>query len=270
MVFEYQENQIYYEEIGEGTPILLIHGLGAEMGLMKACMEPVFHNVSGYRRIYLDLPGMGKSNAVCSWASSDGVLEVLTAFVREVIKTDFLVAGQSYGGYLARGILRNFPEKVLGMALICPVAIAWHKDRKLPVTDFKVIDKDVLKELDPKMQADLCRSFVRLNKETYRLVQEIMDSFGKENTQFVEELVKQYAYSFDVDAEIKKMDYQKPVLFLTGKQDTVTGYADVWEIAKDYARATFTVIDIAGHALQIDQKELFEVMIREWLERAAE
>ena len=66
----------YYEEYGEGKPILIIHGLTCSMELMKGCIEPIFKEVNGYKRIYIDLLGMGKSNK-CSleYASSDKILE---------------------------------------------------------------------------------------------------------------------------------------------------------------------------------------------------
>jgi len=68
----------YYEEFGEGKPILIIHGLTCSMELMKGCIEPIFKEVNGYKRIYIDLLGMGKSNK-CSleYASSDKILEML-------------------------------------------------------------------------------------------------------------------------------------------------------------------------------------------------
>lgn len=267
MIFEYQSLRINYEIIGDGKPFLLLHGLGADLRLMKSCIEPVFTTLTGYQRIYVDLPGMGESTSDSQFASSDRVLEVLTAFVRDKIKDDFLMAGQSYGGYLARGILNNFPEKVSGMALICPVAIAWHKERNLPVTDFRVEDKEYLATLSPEKQAELRQALVFINEKNYALCQEFEDSFEKANLRFIEELRQKYAFSFDVDAQIKEKNYQKPVLMLTGKQDTITGYQDVWNLIESYPRATFAVLDIAGHALQIDQKDLFEVLLKDWLRR---
>jgi pimeloyl-ACP methyl ester carboxylesterase len=32
---------IYYEDIGEGIPVLMIHGFTPDHRLMKGCMEPV-------------------------------------------------------------------------------------------------------------------------------------------------------------------------------------------------------------------------------------
>ena len=55
---------VYYEEHGQGKPILCLHGFTEDSGSMKGCLEPFFKDVSGYRRIYLDMPGMGKTPAV--------------------------------------------------------------------------------------------------------------------------------------------------------------------------------------------------------------
>ena len=47
----------------------------------------------------------------------------------------------------------------------------------------------------------------------------------------------------------------------------MTGYEDQYALLPHYPRATYAVLDIAGHNLQIEQPELIGVLIREWLER---
>lgn len=42
MNYHYQDIDLYYECIGEGKPIVLLHGLGCDHRLMKGCMEPIF------------------------------------------------------------------------------------------------------------------------------------------------------------------------------------------------------------------------------------
>ena len=63
MFFTYQGNKLYYKVIGQGKPVLAIHGLGCSSELMEGCLEPIFEKHAGYKRIYLDLPGMGRSDA---------------------------------------------------------------------------------------------------------------------------------------------------------------------------------------------------------------
>src|SRR5690606_32711693 len=48
---------LHFVEYGEGTPVLALHGWGPDHRLMTGCLEPVFANRPGFRRIYPDLPG---------------------------------------------------------------------------------------------------------------------------------------------------------------------------------------------------------------------
>jgi pimeloyl-ACP methyl ester carboxylesterase len=73
------------------------------------------------------------------------------------------------------------------------------------------------------------------------------------------------SFSFNVDALEKP--YMKPTLMLTGRQDSIVGYRDLWKIIEMYPRASFVLLDRAGHNLQIEQDILFSEMVKEWLNR---
>ena len=91
------------------------------------CMDPVFDESSGYRRIYPDLPGMGRTPAPETIRSADDVLEVLLGFIDGVIGDQpLLVAGHSAGGYYAQAIAGRRPEQVVGLALLCPLLAGIH------------------------------------------------------------------------------------------------------------------------------------------------
>ena len=269
MIFEYKGAAFYYEMIGEGTPILMLHGLGADSALMKGCMEPVLEK-SQYQRIYFDLPGMGKSDADFTHCSADGILEVLTAFIKAIIPGNFLAAGQSYGGYLARGVLSAFPERTAGLFLLCPVVIPVREKRSLPRPDSqrKKIDPAFFQTLTQDEQDNL-QNLIRINQASYRRFQaEMLSSQPKANEKFILQLLQNYSFSFNLEERIGL--YQKPVSFVTGRQDITTGYQDVWALLDNYPRAGFFAIDMAGHGLQIDQPDLFSALVREWLERVEE
>jgi len=74
-------------------------------------MEPVFKEKTAYKRIYFDLPGMGKTRAADWIANSDVMLDIVLEFIDHIIPGEnFLLAGESYGGYLSRGILKKIPN----------------------------------------------------------------------------------------------------------------------------------------------------------------
>ncbi len=84
---------------------------------------------------------------------------------------------------------------------------------------------------------------------------------------FINTLENNYEFSFNVDEIIRGITYQKPVLFICGKQDKCVGYQDAWRLAESYSRATFSVLDMAGHNLQIEQPHLFNELVIDWLLR---
>src|SRR3954452_10382207 len=103
---------LHHVAYGSGRPVLALHGFTPDHRLMTGCLEPVLARRPGFRRIYPDLPGMGASPAPAGLDSTDGVLEAVEAFVDEVIGDEpVLLAGESYGGYLARGLTRARPDQ---------------------------------------------------------------------------------------------------------------------------------------------------------------
>lgn len=83
---------VYYEIYGEGTPVVMIHGWSPDHRLMKGCMEPVFQSsVASWKRIYFDLPGMGKTKAEPWINNSDQMLDIVLGFIDTVIPNEHFV-----------------------------------------------------------------------------------------------------------------------------------------------------------------------------------
>ena len=64
--------------------------------------------------------------------------------------------------------------------------------------------------------------------------------------------------------------FSKPTLILTGRQDNSVGYRDVWDLIENFPRATYAVLDRAGHFLSVEQNTLMKALINEWLDRVDE
>lgn len=64
--------------------------------------------------------------------------------------------------------------------------------------------------------------------------------------------------------------YANPTLILAGRQDATVGYAGLWRLLEHYPRATFAVLDRAGHGLLHEQVGLAGALLAEWLDRVGE
>ena len=68
------ETAVHYVEHGAGRPVLVLHGAGVDHREVEACFEPAFVGVAGFRRVYPDLPGMGRTGVSEQLRSSSSVI----------------------------------------------------------------------------------------------------------------------------------------------------------------------------------------------------
>lgn len=259
---------VHYETAGTGRPVLMIHGYTVDHRLMSGCMEPVFKSRDGYRRIYVDLPGMGQTRGEKWITNSDRMLDVLLQFIERTIPDqNFLLAGESYGGYMARGLVHRMADRVDGLLLLCPAIIMDLARRDIPPHVVLERDDELMSQLAPSDAGEFSSVHVVQNAEIWRRFRdEILCGLKAANYDFLTGLRERgYGFSFDVDTPDHRFD--KPTLMLLGRQDSSVGYKDAWSILENYPRATFAVLDKAGHNLQIEQPELFESLVGEWLGR---
>jgi hypothetical protein len=86
---------------------------------------------------------------------------------------------------------------------------------------------------------------------------------AKQDNAFQDRLKR--SFSFPVD-ELPQ-PFGEPALFLLGRQDHVVGYGDTWKILENFPRATYAVLDQAGHVLGVEQVRWERALISEWLDR---
>jgi len=73
-------------------------------------------------------------------------------------------------------------------------------------------------------------------------------------------------FSFYQDDEIPS--FSKPTLIVVGRQDSVVGYQDAWQLIEGFPRATFAVLDYAGHALGVGERNtVFRALVNDWIDR---
>ena len=75
----------------------------------------------------------------------------------------------------------------------------------------------------------------------------ILPGIAVADNRFVSRLENNYEFSFDITRLPKP--FMKPALLLLGRQDNICGYRDAWRTLENYPRATFVVLDRAGHCL---------------------
>jgi pimeloyl-ACP methyl ester carboxylesterase len=264
---------VHYELFGEGRPIIMLHGTGVDHTYMVSDMEPLFKKRDGWKRIYPDLPGHGKTPGKDWITNQDKMLDVILDFIDNVIPGErFVLTGSSKGAYLARGVVHHRFESIDGLLLTVPVIIADGEKRDVPSHVTLVTDPVLVSELEPEevegyfqlavVQSRKVLDYVRNNLST---AGELFDEgfLGK-----IVDLPENNNFSFAVDMLPKP--FPAPTLIITGRQDSVAGYRDAWKILENYPRGTFAVLDRTGHLLEAEQEDLYHALAGEWLDRVEE
>ncbi len=233
-------------------------------------MEPIFRQRDGWKRIYLDLPGHGRTPGKEGMANQDMMLEVVLDFIDKLIPGQrFVVAGTSAGAYLARGVVYRRSASIDGLLLTVPLIVADDAKRHVPSPVTLVADSALMSELEPD-EVEIIQQAVVQSRKVVDYMRANFSSNSETGTDFQSKLreTENYAFSFDVDALPKPCP--APTLIVTGRQDSAVGYRDAWEILDNYPRGTFVVLDRSGHFLPFEQEDLFVAVVREWLDRVEE
>ncbi|MEU4198055.1 alpha/beta hydrolase [Kribbella sp. NPDC026611] len=235
---------MHYESFGTGRPVVFLPGWGGANGEGRDVHEPVFSDRPGWRRIYVDPPGTGRSPVNPSITDQDGMLAAIAGLIDELVGAEpFALAGTSAGALHARGIVKRDRARVLGLLLRVPGIVVDRSERTLPSGDYFV-------------ESPAWREKQRLY---YDPAEEQAD------LEFLGRIQADVAtYSLREDPATR---FERPTLIVTGREDTMTGYADAWSILDDYPRATYVALDGEDHDLPVGSLTVYRALVSDWLDR---
>lgn len=245
---------VHYVEHGSGRPVLVLHGAGVDHRETEACFEPALDGVAGLRRIYPDLPGMGRTTAPGTLRSADDVLDTLLAFADEVTGgTAYLLVGHSAGAYYAQAMAARGRAQVAGLALVCPLL---PELRDVPehrvVAGSGEIGDDVFRNYFVIQTPEMLERHEQYVAPSAALVDQVaLERIGERW-----ELTPGHAPA-----------YAGPTAVVAGRLDSTVGYAAAIDLVDHYPHASLAVVDDAGHALPHERPELLRALLADWLER---
>ncbi|MEU5781669.1 alpha/beta fold hydrolase [Micromonospora lupini] len=217
------------------------------------------------RETYLDLPGHGDTPATCP-PTSQALLDTVCAWLDHHVDAPVLLAGASYGAYLAAGIARQRPDLVRGLLLVCPGITIAPASRTLPEHRPPPGPAGWLDDAPTDLRTHLDTALGHRTPTVVATVLAALRSGGPGDDTFQQTLRTSPGYA--LPDETTDTPYDGPVSVLTGRQDHIVGYADQFHAMRRYPRGTYTVLDEAGHYLPYEQPALLRTHTQDWLRRA--
>lgn len=233
--------QLYYEEYGQGTPLLAIHG-----GLSSIKdLAPVIAELSkNYRVIAVDCPGQGRSEQADS-LSYQLLADYFSKMIDQMELDSVYVFGHSDGGNAALLLTADRPDKVKKTAAF---AAASHTSSYYP---------EAVAGLDQLKPEDIEKDF------KWWLEPHLQKTPQKEQWQkFIKDFRGMCATPLIVPEE-KLGKIQSSVLIIQGDKDIVMPKHAV-ELHQAIANSQLCFVPAASHFILYERPELFNVIITEF------
>jgi len=217
MQINIQNTTIHYIQYGQGKDILLLHGWGQNIEMMK----PLGDNFSDHFRVtILDFPGFGASEEPKEAWNIDKYSAVLEEFAKKVDIKKPIVIGHSFGGRVAiRYCARNPIEKLILFGSPC---IRIQEELSIPVKILKQLKKlPGLNELGEYMKQ-------YIGSRDYKAASPIM---RQTLVEVVNEDLSKYA-----------REIEEPTLLIWGENDEEAPVSEARELEKIMINAALIVI----------------------------
>jgi len=255
-----------HESRGEGRTIVFLHGLTLDRSLLLDACEPIFAERAGWRRIYLDLPGHGRSPGEPAAASADGLLASVHELLVDIAGPRPLLVGHAYGGYLAQGLVAAGPE-VGGLFLVCPVVEPDLTRRRVPPQRVATPGDGLVFADDDERQVFHGEATVHSAGVLDAFRRLVVPAHAATDRDFLAAVRGRYVISTPLGAAARA--FTGPVAIVCGRDDYWSGFVDAAGVAALYPRSSLTVVPDCGQLLPIEAGDRLRDAFLDWLGRLA-
>ncbi len=248
----------FHEDVGEGTPVLLLHGFPFDS---RSFAPQLAHPPEGVRLIVPDHRGFGRSSLPPGPATMEAMAEDALGLLDQLGLPSVVVGGVSMGGYVAIALTRLDPGRVRGLLLIDTQSLpddAEGRERRERVA--REVEAHGVGELVEGMLPKLLcpdapvRAQVEAMMRGQRPAAVAAASRGMATRTDGKDILSRFG---------------GPCAVVVGAHDTITPLEKAQQLQSLVSGATLHVIDGAAHLPNLEQPEAFDVVLRELVARTA-
>ncbi len=277
------DGPVHYVDFGgEGSPLLMVHGLGGN-ALNWMSVGPEL--AKRHHALAIDLAGFGQTPLFKRSAAVGANADLVRHFIDQVFDEPVTLLGNSMGGHISILIAADHPEKVDRLVLVDPAVPGVHVRRpqpamlsvmaalSVPGLAENLLDRrartlgpeGLVKETlalvcaDPsRVSEDVVEAHVRLTAEranlgpqNYRALLQATRSIG----------LRMADPRFWLRAKLAKA----PTLVIHGELDHVIPLAAARELVHRLPAWTLEVLEGVGHVPMMETPELFLRVLNQWM-----
>jgi len=258
-----------YVDIGEGPPLVFVHGLGASW---QSWLENIPEFAHDHRVVAMDLPGFGYSQK----PAGDISIEYYASWTFRLLDAlgidSAAVVGNSMGGFSAAEMAIRSPERVKSLTVVS-AAVFWQSYRRAqPLVGLaRLSDAYVARALTRTTDAVATRPRLRswaLATAGFRyprliapeLAHELVRS-AKRTDGFLPAL--EALADYPLEEELPKI--ASPTLIVWGAHDTLVPVKDAARMRELIPGSRSEVFERTGHVAMLERPERFNKLLRGFL-----
>ena len=250
----------HVEIIGQGKPLVLIHGWGMHGGVWQPFVKRL---AKQYMLYIVDLPGMGHSRPVDPYH-----LHSLAEEVAEVIPGVSDILGWSLGGLVAQNIAMTHPDRIRRLILVgsSPCFVErpdWESGIRTDFfTDFAHnIDIDYKKTIIKFLTLQCMKT-----KGARDTIKQLRQSFDLKPAPTAYALKQSLNILLESDLRKESQKIRTPTLLIHGDRDTLAPVQAAHWMMQHLPKGFLRVISGAAHAPFLSHSELFAEALEQFLE----
>lgn len=244
-----KEGEYSYIEVGEGTPIIVLHGLMG--GLSNFDGVTNFFSKKGYKVIVPELPiytmALLKTNV-------KNFAQYLYQFIDFKGLDNVILLGNSLGGHIGLYHTKLFPKKVKGLVITGSSGLY---ESAMGSGYTKRSDYEVIKKKSQEV-------FYDPEVATKEIVDEVYETVNDRNKLIKTLAIAKSAIRHNMAKDLPNME--TPTCIIWGKNDTVTPPNVAEEFHELLPNSDLFWIDKCGHAAMMEHPDTFNEILYKWLQ----
>jgi len=250
---------ISYEEAGKGFPLIFIHGFPFSKDTWQPQVEFLKKH---YRVIAYDIRGFGNSTMGNEIISMDLFATDLVRFMDALQINKAIVCGLSMGGYILMNAVSRFPERFEAIILSDTQCIADSEETKEKrYKTIAQIEAQGLEEFAEGYVKNIFSADSIINRK--EIVEQVKQLILTTSPKTITATLKALAERRESCNLLKQVTV--PALILCGKDDTVTPLSQSELMFNTIKDSKLKTIENASHMSNLEQAEIFNEHIHNFL-----
>ena len=256
MRYTRQGVSIEYDDIGNGVPLLLIHGFPLDRTLWRTQIAGLSQL---YRVIAPDLRGFGQSSETDGEAvTMDQYATDLKSLLDSVNVTQAVVGGISMGGYIALAFYAQYADRVKGLILANTRALPDSEDGKQArLANAQKVGESgagfLVDNMAPQMLGPTAKSEIGIA---------VRSMMARQRAAGIMSALRGMAVRPDRTALLRFATV--PVLIVSGSHDSLIPSSDSEAMHALIPDSRLVIIPDAGHLSNLDKADAFNHVVREF------